>query len=57
MTDDPPLPDGADHDTLRLRFATVSVGTDGAPGTVDGYSLADADQAPSPTLLAALTCT
>ena len=56
MTADPPVLDGADHDTARLAWSTDSVGAAGAPGVVEGCCLADAvDHAPVPGSFVART--
>ena len=54
-----PLPTGALHDTSRVvLFLAVTVGAAGAAGfCAAGVPTDDADQAPSPTLLVARTCT
>ena len=53
-----PLSAGAVQDTSKLPLSTVSVGAAGASGScVAGVALPEADQALSPTLLVAWTCT
>ena len=53
-----PLSAGASHEIRRLLFQTPTVGASGLSGfCAAGVPFADADQALSPSLLVARTCT
>lgn len=56
MIAEPPVLDGAVHDTDACAFPGVALTPVGAPGTVVGVTAEDADEAdPVPTALVAVT--